>query len=54
MTPHTCRRTAATLIADAGLPLNLAADVLGHVDASMTARVYPGRRVDVSRAALAP
>jgi integrase len=52
-TPHTLRRTAATLIADAGLPVNLAADVLGHADASMTARVYLGRKVDVSRAAAA-
>lgn len=51
MTPHTFRRTAATFMADAGLPVNLIADVLGHADPSMTARVYLGRKVDVSRAA---
>ncbi|MQA35959.1 tyrosine-type recombinase/integrase [Modestobacter roseus] len=51
MTPHTFRRTVATLIVEAGLPINMAADVLGHADASMTARLYLGRNTDTARAA---
>jgi integrase len=50
-TPHTLRRTVASLIDAAGLPIALAADVLGHADAAMTARVYLGRRGDTSAAA---
>jgi integrase len=50
-TPHTLRRTVASLIDQAGLSVALAADVLGHADASMTARVYLGRRGDTSAAA---
>ena len=50
-TPHTFRRTVASLIDEAGESVALAADVLGHKDASMTARVYLGRRGDTSRAA---
>jgi integrase len=50
MTPHTFRRTVVTFIADAGLPINVASDILGHADPAMTARVYLGRKVDVSRA----
>ncbi len=49
--PHTFRRTVATYIDQAGLGAALAADVLGHADASMTARVYFGRRGDTSKAA---
>jgi integrase len=51
MTPHAFRRTAATFIADSGMPSNLAADVLGHADASFTQRFYYGRKTDTSRAA---
>ncbi len=50
-TPHTLRRTVASLIDAAGLPIALAADVLGHADAAMTARVYLGRRGDTAAAA---
>lgn len=50
-TPHTFRRTVASLIADGGLSVALAADVLGHADASFTARVYLGRGGDTARAA---
>jgi integrase len=50
-TPHTLRRTVASLIDQAGLPVALAADVLGHKDASMTARVYLGRRGSTAAAA---
>jgi integrase len=50
-TPHSLRRTVATLMDEAGLPLALAADQLGHADPSMTARVYLGRKGNLSRAA---
>ncbi|HEV7871571.1 MAG TPA: tyrosine-type recombinase/integrase [Modestobacter sp.] len=50
-TPHSLRRTVATLMDEAGLPLALTADQLGHADPSMTARVYLGRKGDMSRAA---
>ena len=50
-TPHTFRRTVASLMDEAGLPIALAADQLGHADAAMTARVYLGRKGDLSRAA---
>jgi integrase len=50
-TSHTLRRTVASLIDAEGLPVALAADVLGHKDASMTARLYLGRRGDTSAAA---
>ncbi|MCU1675615.1 MAG: site-specific integrase [Frankiales bacterium] len=42
-TPHTFRRTVATLAHEAGAPLSVIADQLGHADPSMTARVYLGR-----------
>lgn len=38
--PHTFRRTVATLLHEAGVPLVQIADQLGHSDPSMTARVY--------------
>jgi integrase len=42
-TPHTLRRTVATLLHSAGVPLVTIADQLGHADPAMTARVYLGR-----------
>jgi integrase len=42
-TPHSLRRTVATLASKAGAPLEDIADQLGHMDPSMTARVYLGR-----------
>ena len=42
-TPHTLRRTVATLLHAAGVPLVTIADQLGHADPAMTARVYLGR-----------
>jgi len=42
-TPHTFRRTVASLLHDAGVPLVKVADQLGHADPTMTARVYLGR-----------
>jgi integrase len=41
--PHTFRRTVATLLDQANLPIARIADQLGHSDVSMTARVYLGR-----------
>ena len=41
--PHTFRRTVATLLDHANLPIARIADQLGHSDVSMTARVYLGR-----------
>jgi integrase len=41
--PHTFRRTVATLLDQANLPIARIADQLGHPDVSMTARVYLGR-----------
>lgn len=50
-TPHTLRRTVASLIDQSGLSVAEAADYLGHRDAAMTARVYLGRRSTTARAA---
>ena len=52
-TPHSLRRTVATLLDQAGLPISVAADQLGHANPAMTARVYLGRRGDLSAAAAA-
>jgi integrase len=41
--PHTFRRTVATLLDQANLPIARIADQVGHSDVSMTARVYLGR-----------
>jgi integrase len=41
--PHTFRRTVATLLDQANLPIARIADQLAHADVSMTARVYLGR-----------
>ena len=51
--PHTFRRTVATLLHEAGVPLVQIADQLGHSDPSMTARVYLGRDPFGDRAAVA-
>jgi integrase len=42
-TPHTFRRTVATLLHEAGVPIARIADQLGHADPAMTASVYLGR-----------
>ncbi|KRF22923.1 hypothetical protein ASG91_16245 [Phycicoccus sp. Soil802] len=41
--PHTMRRTVASLLHEAGVPLVKIADQLGHADPAMTASVYLGR-----------
>ena len=51
-TPHTFRRTVATLLDEAGLPIVLAANQLGHSDPAMTARVYLGRQGSTAAAAV--
>lgn len=51
--PHTFRRTVATILDDAGVPIRKIADQLGHADASMTARVYLGRDFGSDKSELA-
>lgn len=51
--PHTFRRTVATLLDDAGVPIRRISDQLGHKDPSMTARVYLGRDFGSDKADLA-
>lgn len=50
-TPHTLRRTAATLMDEAGLPLATIANQLRHANPSMTASVYLGRKGGAAAAA---
>lgn len=52
-TPHSFRRTVATLAHEGGAPLVDIADQLGHADPSMTARVYLGRDPFGERASVA-
>lgn len=49
--PHTFRRTVATVLDAQGVPIAVVADVLGHADPSMTARAYLGRKNDTSSVA---
>jgi len=42
-TPHSFRRTVATLLDQAGVPIATIADQLGHTDPAMTASKYLGR-----------
>ena len=51
--PHTFRRTVATLLDQANLPIARIADQLGHADVSMTARVYLGRDLKGDKSELA-
>lgn len=51
--PHTFRRTVATLLHEAGVPIVRIADQLGHSDPGMTARVYLGRDFEGDKADLA-
>lgn len=41
--PHELRHTAATVLSDQGVPLELIADLLGHVDVSMVSQTYRHR-----------
>lgn len=51
VTPHTLRHTAATWMAQAGVPLRDVAEVLGHKDSLMVQRVYAHHHPDHMRAA---
>ena len=51
--PHTFRRTVASLLHEAGVPIVRIADQLGHSDPAMTARVYLGRDFEGDKADLA-
>jgi integrase len=51
--PHTFRRTVATLLDQANLPIARIADQLGHADVSMTARIYLGRDLKGDKSDLA-
>jgi integrase len=51
--PHTFRRTVATLLHEAGVPIVRIADQLGHSDPAMTARVYLGRDFEGDKSDLA-
>jgi integrase len=51
VTSHTFRKTAATLLDDAGLSARQIADQLGHARPSLTQDVYMGRKVVTKQAA---
>lgn len=51
ITSHVFRKTAATLLDDAGVPARLIADQLGHAQPSMTQNIYMGRKVRATGAA---
>lgn len=53
VTPHTLRHTAATWMAQAGVPLRDVAGVLGHRDTRTTERVYAHHHPDHQRGAIA-
>ena len=40
LTPYCLRHTYATDLQTAGVPINVAKDLLGHKEISMTARIY--------------
>ena len=52
-TPHTFRRTVASLLHEAGVSIVRIADQLGHADPAMTMRVYLGRDLMGDKASLA-
>lgn len=51
--PHTFRRTVASLLHEAGVPIVRISDQLGHSDPAMTARVYLGRDFEGDKSDLA-
>jgi integrase len=52
-TPHTLRRTVATILDQSSVPIATIADQLGHADPAMTARVYLGRDFMRNKASVA-
>ncbi|GIF08604.1 tyrosine-type recombinase/integrase [Actinoplanes siamensis] len=53
VTPHTPRRTVATILDQSGVPIATIADQLGHTDPAMTARVHLGRDLMGDKASVA-
>lgn len=53
VTPHELRRTAASVLDDAGVPVRAIADQLGHASIRTTQQSYLARRRDGDRAAAA-
>lgn len=51
--PHTFRRTVASLLHEAGVPIVRIADQLGHADPAMTSRVYLGRDLEGDKSDIA-
>ena len=51
--PHTFRRTVASLLHGAGVPIVRIADQLGHADPAMTSRVYLGRDLEGDKSDIA-
>ncbi len=49
LTIHDLRHTRGQRLADAGVPIEVIADLLGHRDISITARVYTFRKSDTLR-----
>ena len=45
MTSHVFRKTCATILDEAGMPVRDIADQLGHARPSMTPDVYIGRKI---------
>jgi integrase len=50
---HVSRHTAATLLLEAGVPLEVVSAILGHANISMTADIYAKVRSDLKRRGLA-
>ncbi|KGI82902.1 hypothetical protein IL38_03310 [Actinopolyspora erythraea] len=53
MTSHVFRKTAATILDEAGLSARVVADQLGHARPSLTQDVYLGRKAVTEDAATA-
>ncbi len=43
ITPYELRHTAASLLSDAGVPIEVLADLLGHITTTMLEQVYRHR-----------
>ena len=49
---HASRHTAATLLLEAGVPLEVESAILGHSSIGVTANIYAKVRTDLKRRAL--
>lgn len=52
LTPHACRHTFGTLMAEAGVETTSIQKIIGHSDYSITANVYTHLEVEVLRKAI--